>query len=507
MLTDDIHDRALAYVMQHDMLREHERVVAGISGGADSMCLLGLLLEWRERFDLAITVLHVNHGIRGAAADADEAFVESFCRENNVDFKVVHADVPKLAAMSGTTEEEAGRNLRYRVFAETASELNCTRIAVAHNRADNAETVVFNMLRGSGISGIKGISPVRKISGDITVIRPLLDISRKEIEAYLAGRNMSYRTDATNFDTGYSRNAIRNIVMPVFKERINSASEEHIVRLALQAAQIEEYLKAQADKVYDGMEENAQIRKNGQNESRINVGALEQTEPVIRSMIVRRMIGELAGKLKDIGNIHVDEVLGLTAKQSGKKADLPYGITALREYGDIVLKLKSTVTGADASLKDTEIIETDINELEKFTENAPFTVEIPRSGLPESAVLRLFVTQQLPEEDFTKNLCTKCFDCDKINDSVLIRNRKPGDYLLLRSGSGDLMRKSLKTWLIDNKIPAGEREKLVLVTEGSHVLWIVGYRRDDSYPVNEDTRRVLVMKLLSIKNAAEGQDE
>ncbi len=224
MNKDDIRDRALDFVRKHDMLKQRERVVAGISGGADSMCLLGLLLEWRELLDLEIHAVHVNHGIRGKAADADEKFVEEFCRSRNVDFRAVHADIPSLARKSGQSEEEAGRNLRYEAFCETAVKLNCRKIAVAHNRSDNAETVIFNMLRGSGPAGLKGILPVRKMKDTgIEIIRPLLNTSREEIEFWLGENGMGFRTDETNLEMQYSRNIIRNTVMPLFKERINSA--------------------------------------------------------------------------------------------------------------------------------------------------------------------------------------------------------------------------------------------------------------------------------------------
>ena len=499
MNKDDIRDRALDFVRKHDMLKQRERVVAGISGGADSMCLLGLLLEWRDLLDLEIHVVHVNHGIRGKAADTDEEFVTDFCRSHKVDFRAVHADIPALARKCGQSEEEAGRNLRYEAFRETAQELGCSRIAVAHNRSDNAETVIFNMLRGSGPAGLKGILPVRKLKDSgIDIIRPLLNTSREEIEFWLSENGIGFRTDETNLEEQYSRNIIRNIVMPLFKERINSASEEHIVQLAYRTAQVEEFARKAADEAMAEMEADGRISVTGKNKSgggsfgyRINAAALREKGGLLTNMIIRNLMGRLAGGLKDIGSVHIEDAAALLDKQTGRKIDLPYGIEARREYDDLVLEKDAGTVKGGFSFRIGK------DELEELSETSPMIVELPADNASGFVKLKLYLTEPPTDRDFSKNLYTEYFDCDKIKNGVEIRTRREGDRLLIKRGGGSagLAGKSLKSWMIDNKIPLRERDSILLAADSEHILWIMGRRRDDSCFIDGNTTKVLVMIL------------
>ena len=506
---DLIQKKALEYVRANDMLKTGDKVVAGISGGADSMCLLGLLLDWREQFDLGITVLHVNHGIRGAEADEDECFVRDFCSERDVAFRAVHADIPAMAAESGCTEEEEGRNFRYRVFEETARELGCSRIAVAHNRSDNAETVLFNILRGSGISGLRGITPVRHIisgrddtaGGDtaVTIIRPLLSTSRQDIEEYLRSRGIGYRTDKTNFDTGYSRNAIRNIVMPLFREQINARAEEHIVRLAGQAAMLEQTLQRMTESGIAFMKKEGSIRIDTEGNKKtitLETAGLKNEDELMTGIMIRSLIGEAAGRLKDITGVHIDNAVKVLKGKTGKRISLPYGIVVRKEYGRLIIERTCGCGGEERKVSENRenepdtsgtilnIIDTDT--LAKYTERSPISVN------KGDCRLTMYVTERENKSYFTKNLYSICFDYDKIKNGISIRFRQSGDHLLIKN-SGRLVRKSLKTWMIDNKIPAGRRDRVMLLTEGNHVLWVIGYRRDDSCPVDDKTRRVLVV--------------
>ena len=558
---NEIRDKVFTFAMSHNMLNKADKVVAGVSGGADSMCLLGLLLEWREILGIEIFVIHVNHGIRGAAADEDERFVEEFCKSNAVAFEAIRADIPKMADLSGCTEEEEGRNLRYRVFADAAAKFGCNRIAVAHNRSDNAETVIFNILRGSGFSGLKGISPVRSAAGNgkktavesgemfgrmigagnceisnstkepLTIIRPLLNTSREEIETYLRERGIAFRTDATNFENEYSRNVLRNIVFPTFKEKINSASEEHIVRLAQQAAELDAFLTGIVKTRMAEMETEGKLRyviadrstdQDGGSQDlknpakhvtgcRIDSEALAATESIIRRMIIRDIVGKLAGRLKDITNTHIEDVESLLDKQVGRRIDLPYGLIVRRDYDDLVIERKNETPAASDRLDDKEwLIEK--TELIRYFEGSRWSEKIDITdigGIEKSecgvskcetdtapyAELSIYCTDKIPDTDFTKNLYTKLFDCDKIKNGVSIRTRRSGDFLMLRGKGGGLVRKSLKSWFIDNKVPADIRNRLLLFAEDSHVLWIIGYRRDDSCLIDDDTKNIMVAEL------------
>ncbi|MBR5968163.1 MAG: tRNA lysidine(34) synthetase TilS [Lachnospiraceae bacterium] len=475
--------KVIDYIKLNNMLSRGDGAAVGVSGGADSMCLLNILFSLKDRFGLKLIAVHVNHGIRGASADADEHFVEAFCREKGIEFRAFHADIPKLAKEKGLTEEEAGRQFRYECFANVCAEEDLKCIAVAHNRDDNAETVLFNIARGSGISGLRGIAPVRAF-GEYTIIRPLLDCSRAEIEEYLADKGIAFRTDETNLTEEYSRNRIRNTVIPILKESINSEAAAHIAGAAKRAAELEDFLACEAKKRVEELKAAGKYTEKT-DEGRIvrigiDTGALEAMHPALRSVILRGAMGALAGKLKDIEEIHVRAAEGLIANQVGRSLDLPYGITARRDYGSIVLETVKKPENTAFSYKVTEI------------GSEPCEVLLPDG---KRLILRLIPCEKnlnIPGNDYTK-----FFDYDKIKGSIAVRTRCEGDHLLVKAGagSGKLCSKSLKTWFIDNKIPGPDRDGMILLAEGSHVLWIAGRRRDDSCYVTDDTQRILVAEL------------
>ena len=475
--------KVIDYIKLNNMLSRGDGAAVGVSGGADSMCLLNILFSLKDRFGLKLIAVHVNHGIRGASADADEHFVEAFCREKGIEFRAFHADIPKLAKEKGLTEEEAGRQFRYECFANVCAEEDLKCIAVAHNRDDNAETVLFNIARGSGISGLRGIAPVRAF-GEYTIIRPLLDCSRAEIEEYLADKGIAFRTDETNLTEEYSRNRIRNTVIPILKESINSEAAAHIAGAAKRAAELEDFLACEAKKRVEELKAAGKYTEKT-DEGRIvrigiDTGALEAMHPALRSVILRGAMGALAGKLKDIEEIHVRAAEGLIAIQVGRSLDLPYGITARRDYGSIVLETVKKPENTAFSYKVTEI------------GSEPCEVLLPDG---KRLILRLIPCEKnlnIPGNDYTK-----FFDYDKIKGSIAVRTRREGDHLLVKAGagSGKLCSKSLKTWFIDNKIPGPDRDGMILLAEDSHVLWIAGRRRDDSCYVTDDTQRILVAEL------------
>lgn len=486
------------YIQENNLLSLGDGVVAGVSGGADSMCLLSILLSLQKEYRLQIRVVHINHGIRGESADADEQFVADFCRAHDVPFEAVKTDIPAMAEELGLTEEEAGRNFRYREFVRVAKERGYGKIAVAHNRDDNSETVLFNMFRGSGISGIRGIAPKRETDEKITIIRPLLNTSRKDIEKYLERNHTDYRTDETNLTEDYSRNRIRNVILPLVGQSINSRASEHISELAAQASDIEELverLTAEEQKklvacnrlIYEGIAEHIES-------IRIDIDGLMGLDKVIRNGLVRNLITEIAGSKKDIESTHVTKAVKLINNAVGKRVNLPYNIIVRRDYAHLVIervggRLMKNVSAAEPVVS--------------MECAVPSVITLPMGG----GILKL---SEIPNEKslkIPKNDYTKYFDYDKINGTITVRTRLTGDYLCVRDKEGShqkegVHKKSLKTWMIDRKIPMNVRDTMPLLTVGSHVLWIIGSRGDESFWVTPDTKRILVAELIS-----EGESE
>ncbi len=244
-------DKVLEFIKKEQLVQAGETVAAGVSGGADSICLLSVLYALRERLGIRLAAVHVNHGIRGAEADRDEAFVRSFCKERGIPCLVYHRDVPRLVKERHLSEEEAGRMVRLLCFREAMEELGAGTAAVAHNRDDNAETVLFHLFRGSGLKGLAGMAAKTEFPGEASgktggfLIRPLLDCSRQEIEDYLKKQETGFCTDSTNLSEAYSRNRIRLNILPQAR-LVNTDAVLHIVQAAKIAGKLEEEEQAAA---------------------------------------------------------------------------------------------------------------------------------------------------------------------------------------------------------------------------------------------------------------------
>ena len=232
-----LQDKALKTVEKYNMLFKGAKVVAGVSGGADSTALLLFLCSLRETYNLEIYAVHVHHGIRGEEADGDMAFVQQLCKQMNVHCTVKHHDIKGMAKTKNLSEEEAGRMARYTDFEEELKKHKADLIAVAHNMNDQAETVIMRLCRGTGLTGLAGIRPVRG-----KIIRPLIDCFRSEIEEYLKENNQSFRTDSTNFEEDYTRNRIRLRVLPYMSKEINSAASENIAKTAVILRQEDDFI-------------------------------------------------------------------------------------------------------------------------------------------------------------------------------------------------------------------------------------------------------------------------
>ena len=243
---NEIIDKIYRYIEQNNMLTDCERVVVGLSGGADSVCLLMVLKGYIERRHLQteLCAVHVNHGIRQEAGD-DEEFARALCERMGVEFMAYHIDAAGLAKQLGMSVEEAGRKERYRIFNEACKGCNA-RIAVAHHMNDQAETVLMNLSRGTSLKGIGGIRPVRD-----NIIRPLLSVTRAEVEEVLKDFNQPYVTDATNLCNDYTRNSLRNVVIPYMTEKVNAHTVENIADAAEELQKNFDFIEAEAKKAYD----------------------------------------------------------------------------------------------------------------------------------------------------------------------------------------------------------------------------------------------------------------
>ncbi len=470
-----------AYVEQNNMLTKGDRIVVGVSGGADSICLLHVLKQLSAEYDLCLIVVHINHGIRGAEADQDELYVRELCQLWELEYRSLSINVVELAKKERLSEEEAGRKVRYDAFFEVCEKERCNKVAIAHNRNDNAETVLFNLFRGSGILGISGIEPyriIRQSYGDVTLIRPLLGITRTDIEEYLGRENLHYQIDSTNMSDDYSRNKIRNHILTYATKEINQQSIGNITEAAASLREIWDYLSENIRVRYDAL-----VRQEGET-YRISVKAILSEHLVLQKGILRMAMEVLAGGKKDLEAKHVDSILSLVHKQVGKQVHLPYHIIAEREYEDIKLYRMGLIREED-TLQEVQL---------------PVKIKIP--GRTEFIPSGMYVETKLfsykNSDPIPKSSCAKWFDYDKIENAVEMRTRREGDYLQINEFGG---RKKLKDYFIDHKVPQKERDKQLLITDGSHVMWIpgMGERMSERYKVDAATKKVLLIKLSELE--------
>ncbi|BBF44781.1 tRNA(Ile)-lysidine synthetase [Lachnospiraceae bacterium KM106-2] len=460
-------EKIIKYMESYEMIRSGDGVILGVSGGADSVCLFHVMLKLRKRYHLKLYVVHVNHGIRLEDGLADQKYVEHLCEQHEIPCKVYSFDVKKYAKQNGLSEEEAGRKLRYQSFYQELKKWEADKIAVAHNMDDQAETVLFHMFRGSGMKGLAGIMPMRD-----QIIRPLLRISRQEIENYLNERQIPFQTDVTNMTDAYARNKIRLRIMPYVKEQINAQAISNIVRTSTMVSEVEGYLERVTQEAFDRIV----VVEKGQYS--FDVEAITKEDIVVQKRVIRQIIGLVAGKLKDIEEKHVLDVLSLLAKSVGKQIDLPYGICARRKYKQIIIEKR----------KEKE-------------EKQPICMSIDKMGEYSISEKEEFIRFELKEYKknmlIPKNRYTKWFDYDKIKNTISVRTRMQGDFIQIdQRGS----KKKLKSFFVDNKIPQEIRDQIPLVCDDHHIMWVVGERISEAYKVTEQTKKILVVEVYGGKH-------
>lgn len=459
-----------AYIAEYNMLEAFDKIVIGVSGGADSICLLLVLLEIKKTIPLELLCVHVHHGMRGEEADRDASFVENLCNKLEVKFIEQRYDVRKIAKEEKTSEEEAGRNLRYTLFHQIKEKFSYNKIAVAHNKGDQVETILFNLCRGAGVVGLKGIEPV---SGDI--IRPLLFCSRQGIEDYLTLNEVQWCTDSTNLTNIYMRNKIRHELIPFLEREVNPMSVENIWAAGNHLKEVNDYITKQYQVAYNKIV----LLKN--NKIYIPIEELEKEDILIRKFIIRKSIEVLSLGLKDITAKHVNNVLGLVDNMVGKYTMLPYEIRGTRDYENLVIEKWNK--------KEQEEFKPILIEMENVYE---FYLNDKKEILNVNLEIPDEMNNLKEYEKKQQNGYTKCFDYDKIQGKLLLRTRRDGDFLEINENGG---RKKLKRFFIDNKIPQNQRDKILLLTDDNHVIWVVGYRISEGYKITKNTSRIMKVQL------------
>ncbi len=480
---DKLQEKVLNTIKTQAMIPADGHVIVGLSGGMDSVCLLFVLLSLREQLHFKVSAVHVNHGLRGDAADADQDFAEKLCRVQQIPLMVFSADVRKMAAENGRSLEEAGRDYRYSCFEEALEKAGADRIAVAHHRDDLCETVLMNLCRGTGIAGLAGIPAVRG-----AVIRPLIDVSRGEIEAWMKEKGYAFCEDATNTDTAYTRNRIRHEILPSLETGVNAEAKQHIAETAGDAARLRSYIEEEAARCSEGLAEVYSDR------TVLWIERLGILHEVLQTEIIRQVLEKMAGSARDLSRNHIYAVLGLMQRQSGRQIDLPYMLLAERDHDVIVIRQKAAESRTDEG-----------ESCLSFEAPCSVMIRLTGVGIPCRTGLYRLTMQVLPagkKPQIPKKRYTKWFDYDRMSHELTFRTRLPDDHLGLSDGS----HKKLRRVLMDAKVSREDRERLLIVADGNHVVWIPALGRiGDDLKVTQLTKNILEIQLEEITDERESK--
>ena len=460
----NISSLVLKTIEKYNMLECGDKVIAAVSGGADSVCMLHILNNLKNDLKFSLCCAHINHGLRGEAADSDEAFVKALCVNMGIDFYSKKFDVARLAEENKITCEEAGRNVRYGFFEEIKTKYGYNKVATAHNKNDNAETVLMRIIRGTGIDGLAGI-PYMRNDG---VIRPILDISREQVEEYCTENNLEFCTDATNLENDFTRNKVRNMLIPFIEREFNAKISDSLIRLSDSAEEDSKFLKSYTKRLYQRLGNPIP----GSKLNTLHIDSLKLLEKPILTRILQ-LAAEKSSPAK-LEKKHICDIIELLNKNTGASINLPQGLVAEINYGWLTfsgpldkIDVKSNADGffADIAIGDTVCIEALGKEISIREENA---------------------------KEYKCKINEIAADIDKIGfQPLFLRSRRDGDKIVWFS---DGKAKKIKNIFIDEKIPQKDRNKIPLLATGDEIIAIVGSRVSEKYKITKDSERALVIR-------------
>lgn len=439
--TDKVQETVLKTIKKNNLTAPGDRLLVGLSGGADSMCLLHVLCSLSEGLGIEVAAMHMNHNIRGEEAEYDAHISESLAKALGISFYLVNEQVREYAKKHSLSEELAGRELRYKSFDKIMKEHGYTKVATAHNKNDCAETILMNFMRGSGILGLCGI-PVSRGN----VIRPLLDVSREEIERYCEDNKLCYVTDSTNLTTVYTRNKIRLNLIPEIREEFNPNFINTVTSNAEILAEENNYIDKEAQKAY-----NLVLKDKS-----LDVEQLNLLHPAIKRRVIMKFMCSAYGSMSDISSVAVMDIIDLCKKNhTGKSVVIPKGYTALIQYGKLLIH-------PPKAYEDSFCCKLSVGE---------------KTYIPQMNIYML--AEVCSKRDDKNSIYISCND----TLNICVRNRRKGDVFYPTGMSG---RKKLKDFFIDKKVPAHERNTVPIITVDNNIAAVYNMRTDRRYEFGEN---------------------
>lgn len=456
MLATNLITKVIATIKKHSMLSGEEKILIGFSGGPDSVCLIYVLHNLKDQFMLNLHAVYINHGLRPEETPGETEFCKKLCESLSIPFTTKVIDVKTYSKEHRLNMQEAARKLRYRIFEETTYEIKANKIALGHTADDQLETFFMRFFRGSGPTGLAGIPPVRG-----NIIRPLIEIGRKEIEEFLDEQRINYIIDSSNLKKDYLRNRVRLSFIPEIK-KINPHIAQTVSRTMEILREEEKYFELIVTKTLMKL-----ICRKTDFRIELFLIPLEAMEKVILRRVLRRAIDATKG-LRGIEFIHIEGIIDLIKHgRQGDRLYLPQGLRVIKNYSTLVIT--------------SEIPQ----KLGIFTLNVPGEVVLKESR----AVIIASTEDNVDSHGDGKTMAV--FDADKTGTVLFVRPRKNGDFF---HPMGFGKRKKLQDYFVDEKVPRDERDSIPIVVSGNDIVWIVGFRGDERFKVSDRTKRFLKME-------------
>lgn len=459
-INDNILNIVRNTIRQNELIASGDKVLVALSGGADSVSLLDIMCKLKDELDITVGAAHLNHMIRGYEANRDEAYAAELCTRLSLPFYAERIDVPAIAKADGISEETAGRNARYAFFERLCKKHGYTKIATAHNRNDRAETVLMRIIRGTGIDGLSSI----KYKRDGKIVRPILDLSRDGIEEYCRTNNLSYCTDSTNAVNDYTRNKVRNELIPMLRDNFNPKIIDSLCNLADNSAEDAEFINGYAERLYKRINSPMPHRKP----TLLDIKSLDMVGDSIQNRLIQIACREVMGNEYKLERVHLEIIKNLLTKETGASAKLPMGLIVNVKYGWL------------------EFVTEEENNKD-VSKGFCYDVDLGENQEVSMSDIRLEVASGAYKPKNNQMIV----DFDRLTEKKLcIRSRKIGDRIVLYK---DGKSRKLKDFFIDKKIPRGERGKIPLLCTNDQVVAVIGYRVAENYRVNKNTKKGMVI--------------
>jgi tRNA(Ile)-lysidine synthase len=466
-----VFEKVLLTIKAHRMIQSGDSILVGVSGGADSTALLHLLHTLRHSYNLTLNVAHFNHMFRAEESDEDAEYVRDLCKGFNIPFHLEAFDMPAYISRTGLSSEEASRIKRYELYRKISRRVGASKIALGHNADDQAETVLMRLLRGAGPNGLAGIPPVRTLDG-VTIIRPLINTRRADIEAYCALHSLIPRVDSTNLKSIYTRNKIRLELIPYLSKEYGDDIISRLTSLSDIMRHEDEYMERETDRAFDGCKQNGA-------DLCLDTSSVMALPVALARRVLRRAIAESLGDARDVDFKHVEAVYEQTySAQTNWELHLPRGLVVRKEYNTLCFAMKEN--GSDGF---------------EYMLNVPGVTFIPEAGIClETTIINIGDPNEI--SGIIRSFDGKHyagFDYESLDTPLFVRSRRTGDRMDVFGMKG---RKKIKDMLIDAKIPPKKRARLPLVTGKTAIYWAVGLRTSRKAQITDNTSKIVLIKAI-----------